>query len=72
MNKEKVEEWIINEPFDLYDLDKGEITVKDIFREEFTICKGQSVTIGVEEYNFMDYLIFCDRNNQLVYKRTKK
>jgi hypothetical protein len=61
---------------DLYDLGKNEITKRNIFRNESFIYKGQEIILyddinhvinDNKKYVIVDYLEFCDRNNQIVY-----
>ena len=54
--------------FDFYDLDKNQITKKDIFIENTTtIQKGQEIILYDKNCVIVDYIEFCDRNNQIVY-----
>ena len=69
--------WKTKSIFDLYDLSKNEITKKDIFRcGGLNISKGQELISydednveikDVKKYVILDYIEFCDRNDQIVY-----
>ena len=66
----KMKEWEIKGMFDLYNLNTNEILVQDIFRQQ-KIYKGQEIITDDiyddKKYVIIDYIEFCDRNNQIVY-----
>ena len=68
-----MKKWKINGFIDLYDLVENKITKKDLYREHKEIYKGQQIIISdnnepeLKIYYIVDYLEFCDKNNQLVY-----
>jgi hypothetical protein len=65
-------EIIVDGFFDLYDLVENKITKKDLWRDNYKIYKGFPIILDTQysdekNYVLVDYIEFCDRNNQLVY-----
>jgi len=73
MSKKEIK---INGFFDLYDLNKGHISKKDVYRDSSNIYMGQEIVLyddnnneieDGKKYVIVDYIEFFDKNNQIVY-----